>query len=146
MKLFVRRFEELSVRELYRILQARVSVFVVEQNCPYQELDGLDEGAVHVWLEDEQGVAAYLRVLAPGTESNHPAIGRVITTRRGSGLGRRILEEGLRVTEAQYGPVPVYLEAQTYAAGFYERFGFHVVSPEFMMDGIPHVKMVREAR
>ncbi len=146
MTLSIRRFDELSVQELYRIMQARVSVFVLEQVCPYQELDGLDEGAVHVWLEDDQGVAAYLRVLAPGTESEHPAIGRVITTRRGIGLGRRILEEGLRVAEELYGPVPIYLEAQAYAAGFYERFGFQIVSPEFMMDGIPHVKMVRTAQ
>ena len=142
MTLQIRKFAELTLPELYRLLQARIVVFVVEQDCPYQELDGLDEDAVHVWLEDGDGVAAYLRILPPGTESEHPAIGRVITTRRGEGLGRRIFEEGLRVARELYGPVPLYLEAQTHAAGFYEKFGFRIISPEFMMDGIPHVRML----
>ena len=82
MKLVVKRFSELTAEELYRILQLRVDVFVVEQQCPYREIDGLDRGAIHVWLEDGEGIEAYLRVLDKGAESAYCAIGRVITVKR----------------------------------------------------------------
>jgi ElaA protein len=143
MELFVKRFEDLTVDELYRILELRVSVFVVEQNCPYMELDGLDRGAAHVWFEDEDGITAYLRVLDRGVESEHAALGRVVTGKRGRGLGSAVLREGIRVAEEVFGADTLYLEAQTYAQGFYEKQGFRRVSGEFPIDGIPHVKMLR---
>ena len=142
MKLQIKRFCELTSEELYDILRLRISVFVAEQQCPYMETDGLDSAAVHVWLEDENGIEAYLRVLDRGVESEHCAIGRVIAAKRGCGLGRRIMEEGLRVAREYFGADAVYLEAQSYACGFYERLGFRQISDEFLLDGIPHVKMV----
>jgi ElaA protein len=142
MKLFVRRFAELSPEELYAILKLRVDVFVVEQRCPYPELDGLDQGALHVWLADEQGLAAYLRVLDKGIKDERAAIGRVIAARRRIGLGTRILQAGIRAAKESFGAEGIYLEAQTYARGLYEKQGFRPVSEEFLEDGIPHIKMV----
>ena len=142
MKLFVRRFAELSPEELYAILKLRVDVFVVEQRCPYPELDGLDQGALHVWLADEDGIAAYLRVLDKGIRDERAAIGRVIAVRRRMGLGTRILQAGIRAAREIFDAEGIYLEAQTYVRGLYEKQGFRPVSEEFLEDGIPHIKMV----
>ncbi len=144
MDLRIRRFEELSAEELYRILQLRVDVFVVEQQCPYPELDGLDREALHCWLEEGERVMAYLRVMERGAESPWVSIGRVVSRERGRGLGARILREGVRAAREMLGAEAVYLEAQTYAAGFYEKQGFRRISEEFPLDGIPHVKMLRD--
>lgn len=145
LRLRVRRYDELTRDELYDILRLRVAVFVVEQNCPYMELDGRDRAAVHVWLEDADGIAAYLRVMDRGVESRHVSIGRVVTARRGLGLGSRVLAEGIRVARETFGAGSIYLEAQVYARGFYEKAGFRQVSDEFLEDGIPHIRMIREA-
>ena len=137
-----KRFTELTTEELYRILKLRVSVFVVEQNCPYPELDDRDQDAVHVWAEDAAGIRAYLRVLDRGVESPYVSIGRVVTAERGIGLGDRVLEEGIRAAKELFGAGSIYLEAQTYAEGFYEKHGFHRISEEFVEDGIPHIRML----
>ncbi len=142
MTLHIRRFDELTVDELYRILKLRVDVFVVEQACPYPELDGLDQDALHLWLEDEGGVRAYLRVMDRGAESEYVSIGRVVARERRQGLGTRILREGIRAARERFGAEAIYLEAQTYAAGLYEKQGFRIISEEFLLDGIPHVKML----
>ena len=144
MELCVKRFNELTLLELYEILKLRVNVFVAEQNCPYHEIDGLDIAAVHVFFRDEDGIEAYLRVMDRGVESEHVSIGRVISVKRRQGLGSRLLKEGLRVAKERFGARAVYLEAQTYAVGLYEKAGFSVISGEFPIDGIPHVKMLAE--
>ena len=144
MKLCIKRFYELSVEELYAILKLRVNVFVVEQNCPYPELDDRDQEAVHVWLEDMNGIHAYLRIMDRGVESEHVSIGRVIATERHQGLGTRILSEGVRIAKDMFQADAVCLEAQVYAIPFYQSLGFEVVSEEFLEDGIPHVKMIRK--
>lgn len=144
MELVVKRFAELSAQELFEIYRLRVSVFVVEQKCPYQEVDGLDRRAVHVWLRDEDGIAAYLRVIEPGAAFPECAIGRVIAVRRRCGLGTKIVEAGIRAAREVYGAETVYLEAQTYARGLYENLGFRAVTEEFLEDGIPHIGMRRE--
>ena len=143
MRVFRKRFSDLSNIELYRILKLRVDVFVVEQECPYPELDGLDQEAVHVWIDEEGEIVAYLRVLNKGVESEYAAIGRVISAKRNQGYGRHIPKEGVRSAKEEFNADRVYLEAQTYAVGFYERCGFQVISEEFIMDGIPHVKMLK---
>ena len=116
----IRRFHELTVDELYRILKLRVDVFVVEQNCPYPELDGADQEALHIWLEDEEGIQAYLRVMDKGVEHDCVSIGRVIAVKRRCGLGSRILKTGIRAAKEVFGAGAIYLEAQTYAKGLYE--------------------------
>ena len=142
MKLYRKRFAELTTDELYRLLQLRVSVFVVEQNCPYMEPDGLDQDAIHVWLEDEGQILAYLRVMDKGVESEYASIGRVIAVKRRCGLGSQILAEGVRAAREFFQADNIYLEAQIYAKGLYEKQGFRRISEEFLLDGIPHIKML----
>lgn len=144
MDLVVKRFEELSPDELYEILRIRVAVFVVEQNCAYQEIDGKDPHAYHVFLKDEAGIQAYLRVLDRGISFEEVSIGRVLTRKRKSGLGKRILLEGIKVAGEKLNADKIKIEAQSYAKGFYEKAGFHQVSEEFLEDGIPHIHMVLE--
>ena len=142
MELRVKRFNELSTEELYRILKLRVSVFVVEQNCPYPELDDRDQEALHVWFEDEGGILAYLRILDRGVVSEYVTIGRVIAVKRRCGFGSRILSEGIRIAREVFAAEKVYAEAQVYAKGMYDKLGFRQISEEFSEDGIPHVKML----
>jgi ElaA protein len=144
MVLRVKHFYELTRDELYAILKLRVSVFVVEQKCPYQEADNLDQDAIHVWLEDGDGIEAYLRILDRGVENEHVAIGRVIAVKRRCGLGSRILEEGIRAAKELLDADKIYVEAQSYAREFYEKQGFRQISDEFLLDGIPHVRMILE--
>lgn len=139
MELFIKYFDQLTVDQLLQIYKLRVAVFVVEQNCPYQEVDDADRTAWHLWLEDGDGIAAYLRLL-PGERPEELIIGRVISARRGQGLGRRILEEGIALARRK-GAKAVTLTGQTYARGFYEKAGFYAVSEEFLEDGIPHMRM-----
>lgn len=142
MELVVKRFEKLSNQELYDILRLRVNVFVVEQNCPYPELDGKDAAALHVFLRDEEGIAAYLRVLAPGVSYPEASLGRVISARRRQGLGSVVLREGIRLCWERFDASAIRIEAQTYARPFYAAQGFVQVSQEFLEDGIPHVEML----
>ena len=142
MRLCVKKFDELTTDELYQILKLRVNVFVVEQCCPYPELDDCDQKAVHVWLEDEDGIEACLRILDRNIKSEWVTIGRVIAVKRRVGLGTRILQAGIRVAKECFEAESVYLEAQTYARAFYEKQGFRVISEEFLEDGIAHIKML----
>lgn len=137
----VASFAELDARTLYALLRLRVDVFVVEQQCPYPELDGRDTepGTRHVWSAGDSGAPeAYLRVL---DDPDGARIGRVVTAphARGSGLARRLVEAALEVV----GDRTVRLEAQTYVADFYTRYGFVVDGPEYVEDGIAHVPMIR---
>lgn len=144
MKLVVKKFHELTADELYSILKLRVDVFVVEQNCPYPEIDGKDREAYHVWLEDEDGIAAYLRVLDKGVSFDDAAIGRVISARRRKGFGTIVLKEGIKVAKEKFCADKITIEAQVYARKFYENVGFRQVSEEFLEDGIPHILMTLE--
>ena len=144
MTLHVKRFHELTANELYDILALRVSVFVVEQQCPYPELDGLDKAAIHVWLQDESGIQAYLRVMDRSETREYVSIGRVLSVRRREGLATRLLREGIRLAQTEFHAESVYLEAQVYARSLYEKQGFRQISDEFLEDGIPHVKMLLE--
>jgi ElaA protein len=144
MQVIVKKFSELSTEELYSIMELRVAVFVVEQNCPYLEIDGLDRDAVHVWLEEGGRILAYLRVMDRGVESEYVSIGRLLAAERRNGYGTRILSEGIRVAMEYFGADRIYLEAQVYAKGLYEKQGFKAISEEFLLDGIPHVKMMLE--
>ena len=139
MQLIVRDFDQLTAAQLHKIYQLRVAVFVVEQQCPYQEVGAADASACHVWLQDGEDIAAYLRLL-PG-EDGEAFIGRVIAARRRQGLGSRILAEGIRLAREKYSARTISLEAQVYARGLYEKAGFQAVSEEFLEDGIPHIRM-----
>ena len=135
------RFAELTPFELYGLCRLRVDVFVVEQECPYPELDGRDTEptTVHVWFEEDGAVLATIRVLDDGDTR---AIGRVATaaSARGRGLAARLMEEGI----ALCGDLPITLGAQAHLEGWYERFGFRRSGVAYVEDGIPHVPMRRE--
>lgn len=143
MELTVKHFRDLTARELWEIYRLRVSVFVVEQECPYQEVDDHDPLAWHVCMRDEGGLQAYARVLPAGTAQEEVSIGRVISQRRRTGLGTKIVQEAIRVAEQQLGAERIVLEAQVYAKNLYAKLGFREVSEEFLEDGIPHVRMLR---
>ncbi|RFU19801.1 GNAT family N-acetyltransferase [Geodermatophilus marinus] len=134
------RFAELTPFEVYALCRLRVDVFVVEQHCPYPELDGRDTepGTVHLWFEEDGTVLATLRLLDDGATR---AIGRVATAApaRGRGLAARLVEAGLELC----GGTPVTLGAQAHLEGWYERFGFRRSGPGYVEDGIPHVPMRR---
>lgn len=141
MQLKIKRFDELTPHELYGILALRSAVFVVEQQCIYQDVDGRDLHAIHVWLEDEKGVAGCLRVLPAGVQDECAAIGRVISRDRGQGIGMRLLLAGMDAARKELHADRLVLEAQCYAQAFYEKAGFRAVSEPFLEDGIPHIRM-----
>ncbi len=143
MEWLVKTFSQLTSEELYEILRLRVDVFVVEQQCPYPELDGKDLDALHVFARNQEEIQAYLRVLRPGVSFPEASLGRVVTRPRRQGLGTQLLQKGLEAAEAWLGKGPLRIEAQTYARGLYEKAGFTQVSEEFLEDGIPHIQMLR---
>ena len=141
MELVVKPFEELNVCELWEIYRLRNAVFIVEQNCPYQDIDEADRAAYHMYLRDEDGIAAYLRLLPPHTAFDTAAIGRVIAVKRRCGLATRLVSEAVSKAQELYGADTIKLEAQVYARGLYEKCGFVQSSGEFLEDGIPHIEM-----
>ena len=144
METVVKKFDELTVEELYEILKLRSEVFVVEQDCVYQDIDDKDKGAWHVFLRDDDGLEAYLRVLDKGAAFDEVSIGRVVDRKRGQGFGKAIMDEGIKVAVDKLGADRIKIVAQSYAEGFYAKMGFVTVSEEFMYDGIPHVYMIWE--
>ena len=142
MEFTIKHFTELSNRELYEILKTRQEIFIIEQNCPYMDIDDLDLDAMHIFSMNEEGrVTSCLRVFMKDEKTAQ--IGRVVTLVHGEGLGGKILHEGVKVALEHYKAEKIYLEAQTYAIGYYEKEGFRVISGEFDLDGIPHVEMER---
>ena len=134
-------FSELTAEELYELLRIRSEVFVVEQNCVYQDMDGDDQASVHLWLTDQDRVVALCRVCPAGTHMKEVSIGRVITTERGKGYGKCIMLAGIEAAKEHFGATAIEIEAQEYAKGFYEQVGFRQSSDPFILDGIPHIKM-----
>ena len=139
MKAIIKYFNELTTKELYEILKARSEIFVVEQNCVYQDLDDKDYESLHIFYEEDGKVAAYLRAFY--RDDSVAQIGRVLTLQHGTGLGGKLLKEGIAQIKEKMNPSRLYIEAQCYAIGYYEKEGFSMCSEEFLEDGIPHVKM-----
>ena len=142
MEFVQKTFDELTNRELYEILRAREAVFVVEQNCPYYDIDGLDYPSQHMFYKEEDGsVQACLRIFEKVDEPGTMQIGRLVTVARGVGLGGKILHQAVQWIRENCDASGIYLEAQQYAIGYYAKEGFQVVSDPFLEDGIPHVQM-----
>ena len=145
------RLPDLAPADLYAVLAARQQVFAVEQHCAFQDADGYDLPAWHLlgWTTANAtpALAAYLRVLDPGSKHEQPSIGRVLTVPpwRGMGLGRAVMEEGLARSGAAWPGQAVRIAAQQRLEAFYASLDFRVVSPPYIEDGIPHVDMVRAA-
>lgn len=139
MELIIKHFKDLNTNELFNIYKLRISVFVVEQNCPYQEVDDIDKNAYHLYLIENNDILAYARVFS--IDDSTMAIGRVIATKRRCGLGSNILQAAINLAKEQKLAKKIIIEAQTYAKPFYEKQGFYQISDEFLEDGIPHIKM-----
>jgi ElaA protein len=135
---------ELPTRALYAVLAAREAVFVVEQACAYQELDGLDFEARHLIAWSQNAVAAYARLLPPGKRFAEASFGRVLTTApfRGLGLGRATVSYSLRELHDRYAGSPVRISAQAHLSKFYGSFGFQPASAVYVEDGIEHIEML----
>ncbi|HHL71174.1 MAG TPA: GNAT family N-acetyltransferase [Bacteroidetes bacterium] len=147
----LKRFQELSVDELYDIMYIRQQVFIVEQNCPYSDLDKKDQQAWHLsgYIPTSSSggeLAAYARILAPGVSYSEPAIGRIVTAPkwRGHHFGIALMQEALRRAEQLFGKRDIRIGAQTYLIDWYGRFGFVPVGERYDEDGIEHVEMLRK--
>lgn len=141
MELVIKHFDELTTMELFEIYKLRAEVFVVEQNCAYQDVDDFDKDSYHVYFKDDDKVIAYLRVLPKGATFSEVSIGRLISTKRRSGLGSSILNEGIKVAKERFKAECIDIEAQVYAKSMYEKVGFVQTSEEYLDVGIPHIKM-----
>jgi len=137
-------FAEFDAATLYRVLSARMAVFVVEQACPYQDIDGLDAEALHLsgWSADGE-LAAYARLLPPGTRFGPPSIGRVLTTtgHRRRGLGRELMRRAIATAHDRWPGMDIRISAQCYLEPFYADLGFRVETEPYDEDGIPHIDM-----
>ena len=138
-EIIVKEFADLSTYELYEILKARVDVFVVEQTCPYPELDNIDQRAMHIYIKENGQIKAYARVFV--REGSTIQIGRVLSVERKKYYGYEVMRKAIEVAKEYFKANKIYIEAQCYAIGFYEKFGFEVTSEPFLEDDIPHVKM-----
>lgn len=140
-------FDHLDTRTLYDLLALRTAVFVVEQNCPYQELDGKDQHAWHLIGHQTGRLVATARILPPGASYDSPSIGRVVTdpSTRGQGLGVKLMEEAVSRCLGLFPGSAIEIGAQAHLVDFYGRFGFKPNSDTYLEDGIPHLDMIRPA-
>ena len=138
-------FQQLTLQQLYDILQLRQEVFVVEQDCPYLDADDKDQKAWHLMQYQDQKLIAYTRLLPMGVSyTNYAAIGRVVTSPsvRRAGYGKRLMETSLKQMEAIFPNHPIKISAQCYLLKFYQELNFHPIGEEYLEDGIPHVQMI----
>lgn len=140
----IKKFNELNIEELYDILRLRDEIFIVEQQCAYLDCDGKDMKSYHLFLKDNNEIAAYLRILEKGVSYEEISIGRVLVNSkyRGRGLAREILEKAIRFIEDQLHETEIRIEAQSYLVDFYKSVGFKQVSEVFLEDNIPHIEML----
>ncbi|MEE9704728.1 GNAT family N-acetyltransferase [Aeromonas veronii] len=150
MNWILKPWSELTTDELYELLALRAEVFVVEQTCPFQDLDGLDrhEGVLHLLGYQGDLLAAYARIMAPGIgDESGAAIGRVVTSpkARGGGLGHQLIGEAVKACEARWPTHSIWLGAQAHLQGFYGQHGFVAEGEGYLEDDIPHMGMRRVA-
>ena len=139
-----KRFEELTTLELYEILKLRLEVFVVEQNCPYQDLDDKDKVAWHLFLEDDGKVVAVLRILPENVAFEDAAIGRLIVKKshRGRGISKVMMKKAMEFITGNLGKSRIRLSGQAYLTDFYNDLGFQKVSEVYLEDGIEHFEFL----
>jgi len=140
-------FEDLRVGELYEVLRLRSEVFVVEQQCIYQDIDGDDRKAMHLLGVQGHELMAYARCFEAGVKFPEASIGRVLIRQsaRGKGLGHALMEQAVAAISQVWGPQAIRIGAQTHLAGFYAKHGFKDVGKPYVEDGIPHLEMLLEA-
>lgn len=141
----IKRFKELSLVELYNVLQLRSEVFVVEQNCVYQDIDGKDQKALHLIGEENGQTVAYARLFKPNDYFNQASIGRVVVkeTYREKKLGHLLMREAIHAINTHFNEAKITISAQMYLKKFYESHGFIQTSEMYLEDDIPHIEMKR---
>lgn len=137
----IKTFSELSLDELYALLRVRNQVFIVEQNAVYQDLDGDDQAAIHLWKTENGEIKSMARITPAGKHLEEDSIGRIITTERGKGLGLELVRKALEVARERLGARRILIQAQEQAKGFYEKIGFVAISEPYMHEGLPHLDM-----
>ncbi|GGA84509.1 GNAT family N-acetyltransferase [Ornithinibacillus halotolerans] len=145
MELNIKKFEELTTNELYMILKARTDVFVVEQNCPYPELDNLDQSSLHLYCGSNSNIGAYLRIIPKGVKyKDAVAIGRVLVVEkhRRNGIAREMMEKALEFITEVIKEETIKIQAQVYLKSFYQSLGFEQISDIYEEDSIPHIDML----
>lgn len=135
-------FKDLSGREVYDILKARMKVFLLEQNIVCLDTDDIDKDSLHCFLEEDGEIIAYLRAFYENEST--VSIGRVLTVTHGVGHGRRLMEESIAAIKEMLPSKTLTLHSQTHAAPFYEKFGFKAFGEEFLEEGVPHIMMKKE--
>lgn len=140
----LKKFEDLKTEDIYKILKIRNKVFIVEQLCPYQDCDGKDENAYHLYLEDKGKIIAYLRILKKGISYDQISIGRVLVHKdyRGKGIARKLMLKALNFIDVNLNEREVKIQAQSYLVNFYGSLGFKKTSEEYLEDDIPHIDML----
>ncbi|MBL7821722.1 MAG: GNAT family N-acetyltransferase [Saprospiraceae bacterium] len=148
MEIRIKQFNELDRLELYRIIQLRINVFIVEQNCPYPDLDDKDLVSNHVMLWKGDELIAVTRLVPPGISyPNYASIGRVAThaNYRGSGLGKLVMTESIKACEELFLGYNIKISAQAYLVAFYTALGFDKIGEEYLEDNIPHIAMIKHS-
>ena len=143
LKIKTKHFSELNIKQLYDLLQLRSEVFVVEQDCVYQDIDGKDKQAIHVLCYKDQKLVAYTRIFKPGDYFKESSIGRVVVSEkeRKYKYGYEIMKASINVVKEEYNKEAIIISAKTYLKTFYNNLGFLEVGEEYLEDGIPHIKM-----
>jgi len=146
MNIEIKTFKELDTSTLYDILQLRSRVFVVEQNCVYQDIDGRDKEALHIIYKQEDKLVAYTRCFAPGVYFKEASIGRVVVTpkERNNNYGHQIMKTSVAAILTHYNTQKIKLSAQKYLENFYNSHGFFKIGEGYLEDGIPHISMVNK--
>jgi ElaA protein len=148
MNWILKPFEALTAKELYNILQLRNEVFIVEQNCPYQDCDNKDLSAWHLMGMKEDKLLAYSRLIAPGISYSESSIGRVVSSPsvRKTGMGKRLMQESIHQIRNLFQTDTIRIGAQLYLKKFYESFDFIQVGDTYLEDNIPHIHMLRKPK
>lgn len=144
MNWIVKSFSELTTEELYEILKLRNDVFIVEQNCPYLDIDGKDKESYHLFLKDRNKIVAYLRILKKGVSYKEPSIGRVLVKNdyRRKSISREMLLKGISFIENNLKEKEIKIQAESYLENFYSSLGFKKLSDSYLLDNIPHIDMI----
>lgn len=142
----IKSFEELTTQELYKIIRARVEVFVIEQDTPYQDLDNYDQKALHIWAEQDGELLAYCRIFDKGIKYSETSIGRALTTAnaRKKGLGKELISIAIENIEKLFKTSEIRISAQDYLIKFYSDFGFIDTGKKYLEDNLPHTEMKRD--
>ncbi len=140
----IKKFSELTTNELYEIIRLRSEVFVVEQNCVYQDLDGKDQESIHVCGYNKNLLVAYARIVNKGVSYSEISIGRVVVSEksRGNDLGKELMKFTIQFITNELGVQPIRISAQSYLENFYSQLGFNSTGKSYLEDGIPHLEML----